>query len=291
MNNVRNNLKILVLALLIGVGVGAVSGNWTPPTFNPPECPSDTKGCDEPLNVSSFGQVKHGGLSVGYSLNESALGLGVAHGNVGIGTLEPTQKLDVVGYVKGRTGICIAEDCRTTWPSAAGGGSGDAFWAAAGANISNTNTGNVGIGTNNPTAKLQVNGQVRITGGSPKAGEVLTATDNTGVATWEATPKIEMKSGTVALNDGLAFTPTFTPDFYEVSITGSAKMGGTLMFVPGTLSSDYTNWSFTAGWDGGLDDTIKANIKLSGNTITVKPTKLIYDGGSGRVIIVAYKLQ
>ena len=44
--------------------------------------------------------------------------------------------------------------------------------------------GNVGIGTNNPGAKLEVSGQVKITGGTPEAGKVLTS-DNTGLATWQ----------------------------------------------------------------------------------------------------------
>jgi hypothetical protein len=44
--------------------------------------------------------------------------------------------------------------------------------------------GNVGIGTNTPGATLEVNGQVRITGGTPAEGEVLTS-DGTGLATWE----------------------------------------------------------------------------------------------------------
>jgi hypothetical protein len=38
-------------------------------------------------------------------------------GNVGIGTPNPTQKLDVEGYVRGSQGLCIGNDCRTSWPS------------------------------------------------------------------------------------------------------------------------------------------------------------------------------
>ncbi|MBL4656865.1 MAG: fibrobacter succinogenes major paralogous domain-containing protein, partial [Flavobacteriales bacterium] len=44
---------------------------------------------------------------------------------------------------------------------------------------------NVGIGTTSPGAKLEVAGQVKITGGTPAAGEVLTS-DGVGLATWEA---------------------------------------------------------------------------------------------------------
>ncbi len=43
---------------------------------------------------------------------------------------------------------------------------------------------NIGIGIANPTAKFEVNGQVKITGGTPWAGKVLTS-DATGLATWQ----------------------------------------------------------------------------------------------------------
>jgi ribosomal protein S6E (S10) len=47
-----------------------------------------------------------------------------------------------------------------------------------------TTTGNVGIGTATPGAKLEVAGQVKITGGTPGAGKVLTS-DAAGLATWQ----------------------------------------------------------------------------------------------------------
>ena len=45
-------------------------------------------------------------------------------------------------------------------------------------------SGRVGIGTTAPGAKLEVAGQVKITGGTPGAGKVLTS-DASGLATWE----------------------------------------------------------------------------------------------------------
>ena len=47
-----------------------------------------------------------------------------------------------------------------------------------------TNAGNVGIGETDPDAKLEVAGQVKITGGTPGTGKVLTS-DADGLATWE----------------------------------------------------------------------------------------------------------
>jgi hypothetical protein len=48
-------------------------------------------------------------------------------------------------------------------------------------------TGNVGLGTKTPGARLEVNGQVKITGGAPGAGKVLTS-DYVGLATWTNLP-------------------------------------------------------------------------------------------------------
>ena len=59
-----------------------------------------------------------------FSANTNFPGSGIWNtlGSVGIGTLTPSQKLDVAGgYIKSDTGLCIGSDCRTSWP--AGGGS------------------------------------------------------------------------------------------------------------------------------------------------------------------------
>ena len=50
------------------------------------------------------------------------------------------------------------------------------------------NSGDVGIGTTTPGAKLEVAGQVKITGGSPAIGAVLTSSDAAGLAVWQLPP-------------------------------------------------------------------------------------------------------
>lgn len=58
-------------------------------------------------------------------------------------------------------------------------------WADAGGGKINYNGGNVGIGTANPSATLEVAGTIKITGGTPGVGKVLTS-DAAGLASWVA---------------------------------------------------------------------------------------------------------
>ncbi len=50
---------------------------------------------------------------------------------------------------------------------------------------STLSSGNVGIGVKNPSAKLEVNGQVKISGGNPAVGKVLRS-DANGLASWDS---------------------------------------------------------------------------------------------------------
>jgi len=63
------------------------------------------------------------------------------------------------------------------YAKSAGSASGSGPWFSTGANISNANTGNVGIGTTTPEDKLDVNGQARIK-------EHLTFNSANGVVNW-----------------------------------------------------------------------------------------------------------
>ena len=73
-------------------------------------------------------------------------------GNVGIGTTSPGYPLEVNGAVSAAT--YYGDGSNLTGIS----GTGDSDWTIAGSNMYSAVSGNVGIGTSGPTAKLQVDG-------------------------------------------------------------------------------------------------------------------------------------
>jgi hypothetical protein len=80
-------------------------------------------------------------------------------------------------------------------------------------------SGEIGINTLTPTAQLDVNGQIRMQGGSPGAGKIMTS-DATGIGSWTTTSAAGLVSGTGSANS----IPKFT---------GSNSLGNSVMTESG----------------------------------------------------------
>lgn len=189
--------------------------------------------------------------------------------NVGIGVTNPGAKLDILGNV--RAGSATPNTMMGT--HATYGNTYSAWWkdgadysmltdgtqtylnapAAAGNIYLRTansdkmfirgSDGNVGIGNVNPGAKLEVTGQVKITGGSPAAGKVLTS-DAAGLASW-VLPTIVLTGGTTN---------------YITKWTSASNVGTSTMFDNGTnvgvgtaspASKLDVNGNLAVRWDAG----------------------------------------
>ena len=146
----------------------------------------------ERLKIGSTGNI---------AFNNTQMYLNNATGNVGIGTNTPTAQLHLGNIVTNRKLVLfdIVNDNNQFYGFGVNSGvlryqvdatsSSHVFYAGAPAVGSNElmriqGTGNVGIGTSNPGAKLEVAGQIKMTGGSPGAGKVLTS-DTAGLASWQ----------------------------------------------------------------------------------------------------------
>lgn len=199
-------------------------------------------------------------------------------GYVGFGTSSPVSPLDVtmngdykyILYVHGSNpGLAINN---TNDPATTGLykfiSTGNSFQVlqntAAGGDFS-TNTsimtwlngGNVGIGTTNPGAKLEIAGQIKITGGSPAASRVLVS-DAAGLGSWS----------TIAGAGGV--TTSCATTNYVPKMTSSSNIGCSQIFDNGTnvgvgtatpLSVLHSNGTLTVG-NGATAGSI-ANVQIT----------------------------
>jgi hypothetical protein len=133
-----------------------------------------------------------------------------------------------------------------------------------------TNKGNVGIGTNNPSEKLEVTGKTKtttlqVTSGSPQVGYVLTSTDTNGNATWSSVS---------------ALTSYFTGASEFMSTTGISVSAIILPTGTTYFGSSYTgNTDLTLFSPTGLNG-IKIIVKDEGGTAGSYRIRLIPSSGT-----------
>ncbi|MHC4559480.1 MAG: hypothetical protein ACYTFW_17960 [Planctomycetota bacterium] len=170
--------------------------------------------------------------------------------NVGIGTTSPDAKLHVNGLIKISNGspgtgkVLTSDDTGlASWQTPTGGGGPDGDWAISGNNMYAMPSGNVGVGTSSPTTKLDVNGQMRVRGGSPGAGKVLTS-DATGLASWQ-TP-----TGTGGPDDD--WTISGNDIYHELGNVGIGTSGPTSMLHVTGSSSQPAILGYNAGNGAGI---------------------------------------
>ena len=154
--------------------------------------------------------------NVGGTLYWNGIALGTAGGNcgwtddgtvvrlttgtdkVGIGDTSTTHTLDVAGKI----GI---NDTQVLYLPDQSDFFGTLYLGDGGGSLSHISgfdgRYNTGIGTSNPGAKLEVAGQVKITGGNPGAGKVLTS-DANGMAAWEPVSSGSIPSGVIVMWSG-----------------------------------------------------------------------------------------
>jgi len=201
--------------------------------------------------------AKNGGGAGGSPWQVNGTSIYYNNGNVGIGTTSPGTKLDVAGIINAQDYYYINNKVLAYNADNAIYYGWDALiayqiFATSGfERVLIDNAGNVGIGTTSPTAKLEVAGQVKITGGSPAAGKVLTS-DSGGLGTWQ--------------------TPAGTPDGDWVisgtdmysGVSGNVGIGTTSPGAKLDVQTTSGGYGVRLGFGNVLKDWLLANSFYSG---------------------------
>ncbi len=143
-------------------------------------------------------------------------------------------------------------------------------------------TGNVGIGTSTPGSKLHVAGQVKITGGTPGAGKVLTS-DASGLATWSSNGLLPSgTSGQTLRNNGTAWVAS-----NAMVNTGSAVGIGEANPQGALHVSQPFNFAGVTHGGAGLNDLTVDNSGYTADSTTYYVIRIQNSGPTPNIIEVS----
>jgi len=176
-------------------------------------------------------------------------------------------------------------------------------WLLSGNNIINKNSGNVGIGTASPTAKLHTNGDLRLEGlGTSSSNTKILTTDGSGnVTTREFSTLVSgnlIQSNALALNNGsLTSTINGIPsnavsvlsaaENGNTAVNGKVQLGGSLSQATTIATSSTNTLSLTGLQTGSSSDSVL--VSSSGGVIKRVPYPVASSSGSTQLIVDARK--
>lgn len=273
----------LFFALFIIASVIAITPvfAWTNPTSAPPTA--------TPAISVSNGKVGIGTATpdVNYRLTTSGGGVKAENASA----TQPAGYFNNTGggsaLTIGTGGITLNNVNRTSWPSSGVGGSGTTNYIpkfTAGTTLGNSSifdNGNVGIGTTTPGAKLEVNGQIKITGGAPFPGRVLTS-DANGLASWANPPTSHwgLFGGDLYYSNGNVGIGTMDPTALLEIYGGQIKITGGSPGVGKVLTSDANGLASWQNPAGGFSGSGTANYLTKWTAGTTVGNSLVYDNGT-----------